>query len=83
MLFAMFGCFFNEQIFGIMLLCCSITHHMSSGTGMNFINHKASKKKMFQFANRVDPEEVAHNEPPLLGLLCLHSSLVTSLMMDG
>ena len=31
--------------------------------------------KILEFANSVDPDEVAHNEPPHLGLHCLPSSL--------
>ena len=31
--------------------------------------------KTAEFSNRVDPDEVAHNEPPHLDLHCLTSSL--------
>ena len=31
--------------------------------------------KMFQFAKSLDSDEVAHNEPPHLDLLCSPSSL--------
>ena len=31
--------------------------------------------KKAEFANSVDLDEVAHNEPPHQGLHCLHSSL--------
>ena len=31
--------------------------------------------KMVEFANSIDQDEVAHNEPPHLGLHCSHSSL--------
>ena len=33
----------------------------------------APKMKIVEFANSVDPDEVAHNEPPDLGLHCLPS----------
>ena len=32
--------------------------------------------KIAKFANSVDPNEVAHNEPPHLDLLCLPSSFL-------
>ena len=32
---------------------------------------KAPKFKIVESANSVDPDEVAHNEPPHLDLLCL------------
>ena len=31
--------------------------------------------KIIEFVNSVDPDEVAHNEPPHLHLHCLHSGL--------
>ena len=36
---------------------------------------KMAKMKKVQFANSVDPDEVAHNEPPHLDLYCLLSIL--------
>ena len=33
------------------------------------------KENIVVFANSVDPDEVAHNEPPYLDLHCLPSSL--------
>ena len=36
----------------------------------------ASKMKIVEFANRVDPDEVAHNEPRHLDQLCLPSTLL-------
>ena len=36
---------------------------------------KASEIKIIEFANSVDPDEVAHNEPPHLDLHCLPSNL--------
>ena len=33
------------------------------------------RMKIAEFANSVDPDEVAHNEPPHLDLHCLPSSL--------
>ena len=36
---------------------------------------KMQKTKMDELANSVDPDEVAHNEPPHLDLHCLPSSL--------
>ena len=35
----------------------------------------ASKTKIIEFENSVDPDEVAHHEPPHLDLHCLPSSL--------
>ena len=37
--------------------------------------HKALEKKTAEFANTVNPDEVAHNEPPHLYLHCLPASL--------
>ena len=34
--------------------------------------------KIVEFANRVDLNEVTHNEPPHLDLHCLHSGLLSS-----
>ena len=34
---------------------------------------KCQKQKIAEFANIVDPDEVAHNEPPHLGLHCLNA----------
>ena len=41
------------------------------------LNPKRLKKttKTAEVANCVEPDEVAHNEPPHLGLHCLHCSL--------
>ena len=39
-----------------------------------YLTLKEPKMKIFEFANRVDPEEAAHNELPSLGLHCLPSS---------
>ena len=36
---------------------------------------KVQIMKIAEFANSVDPDEVAHHEPPHLGLHCLSSSL--------
>ena len=36
---------------------------------------KRQTMKIVEFANRVDPDEVAHPEPPHMYLHCLHSSL--------
>ena len=41
-----------------------------------FLSLKEPKtKKIIQFSNSVDPDEVAHNEPPHLTLHCFFSSL--------
>ena len=37
--------------------------------------HKAPYTTIAEFANTVDPDETAHNEPSHLDLQCLHSSL--------
>ena len=42
------------------------------------LNIKMPKTKIIEFANIVDPDEVAHNEPPHLDLQCLSSSFVNS-----
>ena len=36
---------------------------------------KVPRTKIVDFSNNVDPDEVAHNEPPHLDLHCLSSSL--------
>ena len=41
----------------------------------------ALKTKMVKFANSVDPDEVAHNEPPHLVIHCLPSSLLILIMV--
>ena len=38
---------------------------------------KKDEMKIVELANSVDPNEVAHNEPPHLDLHCLLSSLLT------
>ena len=35
----------------------------------------ASETKIAEFANSIDPDEAAHNEPPYLYLQCLSSTL--------
>ena len=40
-----------------------------------FINSSVPETKIAEVANRVDLDEVAHNEPPHLDLHCLLSSL--------
>ena len=37
------------------------------------INPQSAKTKTVEFANNVDPDEMAHNEPPHLDLHCLPS----------
>ena len=39
------------------------------------INSLSSREKIAEFANRVDLDEVAHEEPPHLDLHCLSSNL--------
>ena len=39
------------------------------------ITLKPTKMKIVEFAYSVDPDEVAHNEPPRLDLHCLPSGL--------
>ena len=39
------------------------------------LTHKAANTTISEFANTVDPDERAHNEPPHLDLQCLPSSL--------
>ena len=39
------------------------------------VNATKSETKITEFANSVDLDEVAHNEPPHLSLHCLSSSL--------
>ena len=34
---------------------------------------RSAKTKIIELASRVDPDEVAHNEPPQMDLLCLMS----------
>ena len=42
---------------------------------MNFLNSLNTRDEIAEFANSVDLDEVAHNEPPHLDLHCLPSSL--------
>ena len=42
---------------------------------LTFNSVSSSEMKIDEFANSVDLDEVAHNEPPHLYLHCLHSSL--------
>ena len=36
-------------------------------------NTSSTKSDIAEFANSVDPDEVAHHEPPHVDLYCLHS----------
>ena len=51
------------------IISCVADEHCSC------ITPKAPNRKIVEFVNRVDPDEVAHNEPPHLDLHCLPSSL--------
>ena len=42
------------------------------GNSLLIVTPKTSKLKILEFANSIDPNEVAHNEPPHLDLHCLH-----------
>ena len=55
----------NEKIF-MNVVCCSRDWRFKG---------KALEMKIDKFANNVDPDKVAHNEPPHLDLHCLPSSL--------
>ena len=39
---------------------------------------KVPKTKLVEFANSVEPDEVAHNEPPHLDLHCLSTGFLSS-----
>ena len=54
-----------------------LTCHMSCVTkGMNkLLLLKSAELKIVEFANSVDPDEVAHDEPPHLYLHCLPCGL--------
>ena len=41
----------------------------------NVLTLEAPDMKVIEFANSIDPDEVAHHEPPHLDLLCLPSRL--------
>ena len=41
----------------------------------SIVTRKAPKTSIAEFANTVDPDETAHNEPSHLDLQCLLSSL--------
>ena len=54
------------------LIIIIILSHLSFITLQNLnLNLKAPKTKIFEFANNVDTDEVAHYEPPHLALHCL------------
>ena len=55
----------------IFLLCQKI---LKLGNDYKFNSVSAEETKIDKFANSVDPDEVAHNEPPHLDLHCLPSS---------
>ena len=40
------------------------------------VSFLAPNMKIVELANHVDPDEVAHREPPHLGLYCLPSSVL-------
>ena len=42
---------------------------------MCILTFRISETKIAEFTNRIDLDEVAHNEPPHLDLHCLPSSL--------
>ena len=41
----------------------------------NILTYNSPKMKILEFANSIDPDEVAHDEPPHLDLHCLPCSL--------
>ena len=46
-----------------------------SSSGLCYITRLVLETKIAEFANSIDLDEVAHNEPPHLDLHCLPSSL--------
>ena len=48
----------HNLLFGVVLLRCILIH---------ILPLKVAKISIVEFANRVDPDEAAHNEPPHLG----------------
>ena len=69
---------FNIE-FGMSVLKVTCTLSLFSFFSSTFLNRNkiflAPKTKLAKFANSIDPDEVAHNEPPHLGLHCLPFSL--------
>ena len=57
-------------------LPCNRIYNNKRTTCTSFVLNSSStlREETAEFANRVDLDEVAHNEPPHLGLHCLHSS---------
>ena len=49
---------------------------------MTKLTLQAPETKTTEFANSVDLDEVAHDEPPHLALSCLPSSLLTLYMIS-
>ena len=63
----------------ITFIHCHLTRVQASQFNSQFnriiLTSKAPNTTIAEFANTVDPEERAHNEPSLLDLQCLPSSL--------
>ena len=53
----------------------SHVHHGNISVQMKPLTRKAPNTTIAEFANTVDPDETAHNEPSHLDLQCLPSSL--------
>ena len=45
------------------------------------LNSLSARDKIAEFADSIDLDEVAHNEPPHLDLLCLLSSLLNMIWL--
>ena len=52
-----------------------IKFHCHENVGPHILTPYVSETKIADFANCIDLDEVAHNEPPHLDLNCLPSSL--------
>ena len=62
----------NTVFFSFFLHSRQVYHRL---TGLRGLTFTASGTKTAEFANSVDPNEAAHNEPPHQDLHCLPSSL--------
>ena len=65
-------CFLTFILTDMQFLGIAVSAHFSS---RHYASHKASELNLVEFANSVDPDEVAHDEPSLLDLCCLPSNL--------
>ena len=66
------------------ILCCFFfaIFIQFAGFNSNLLNTQCPRMKIVEFANSLDPDEMAHNEPLHLNLHCLPSSLINIIQLE-